>query len=321
MQLRIALGGDPEDEAQALIQRVKDFKPTHIFIQRPENTRLKQRHLSSMRRNSDFKLIYHEADPYLGPLHPLPFASRAVAKFSDVVFTVGSGAFIRNFTRLGVRDARYVPWCFEQDRVGDFEEVARDKKTHDVVVIAHRNNPRWRGLPNWRDRIRFVELLQERFGEKLAIYGRNWTGVGAKGPADFNTQSETIKTGWITANWDHFAKEPKYFSDRLPISLASGSVHATTMHPGYDSLFPESTRNFLLLGTSPENLVDLISAKLQHSSKEELLGVAADARIFAEENFRLDRKIVEMLNFERLEISPSQAENCWNVKTDSLMEI
>jgi hypothetical protein len=321
MELRISSGGNPEDVAQALIQRVRDFKPTHIFMQRPENTRLKQRHLSAMRAVLDFKLMYHEADPYLGPLHPLPFASRAVAKFSDVVFTIGSGAFIRNFTRLGVKDVRYVPWCFEPDRVGAFEEVAISKKSHDVVVIAHRNNPRWRGLPNWRERIRFVELLQERFGDRLAIYGRNWTGVGAKGLADFHTQSETIKTGWITANWDHFASEPKYFSNRLPISLASGSVHATTRHPGYDELFPEDTRDFLLLGTSPEHLVAGISEKLQKSSKDELLSVASEARSFAEKYFRQDRKIVEMLNFSGLEVSPTKAEECWNVNAESLMEI
>lgn len=321
LQMRVENNTDSEIEIQNLFKRIAEFKPDVVFMHKPAATGLRQRHLAQLRRAHNFRLIYHEADPYRGPLHPLPFASRAVAKFSDVVFTVGSGEFARNFRRAGAKDVRYVPWCFEQDRVQVQSPLTESDKTHDVVLIANRNTPRWRGLPNWKDRIRFVELLQTRFGERLALYGRNWSGISAMGPCDFHTQSLTIKTGWISANWDHFSTEPKYFSDRLPISLASGSVHATTFHRGYEDLFPKNSERFLILGRSPEHLVDSIEERLTTTSKLELLEAGREARTFAEQNFRQDRWIVNMLNFDGVHIDPKKAELVWDAAAPPTSEI
>ena len=321
LQLRILNGGEPEVEISNLIKRVRDFQPNIIFIQKAELTGLRKRHIRRMRQAADFKLIYHEGDPYTGPLHPLPLASRAVGNQSDVVFTVGDGVFARNFRNAGARDVRYVPHCFELDLVGEYKQVDETEKIHDVVVVANRHTPRFRGLPNWRERIRFVQQLQHRFGDRLGLYGNYWDGIGAKGPTPFAQQSETIKSGWISANWDHFAGESKYFSDRLPISLAAGSVHATTWHPGYDELFPPETTEFLILAKSPEALVDAISEKLENTKKIDLLNSGIQARNFAEANFRQDRKMVEMLNYERVVIDPDKAEACWDVGLEITAEI
>jgi len=321
LQLRILNGGEPEEEIEALIRRVADFKPNVVLIQKPALTSLRAGHLSRLRACAEFKLIYHEGDPYAWPLHSLPRASRHVARFADVIYTMGSGEFANNFKRLGARDVRYLPWGFAPDYVGEFTPATLQMKTHDVVVIANRLTPRFRGLPNWRDRIHFVELLQSRFGDRLGLYGKNWSGPGALGPADFYSQSEIVKTGWITANWDHFAKEPKYFSDRLPIALAAGSVHATTYHPGYEDIFPEQTRDFLIWGKSPEALVDLISQKIENTTKSDFLALAQQANLFAESNFRIDRQAVSMINFDGIHINPIAADSAWDISVAPVSEI
>lgn len=313
LQLRILNGGDIETEISHLLRLTKEFRPDTILIQRPQLTHLKNRHLEKLRESSSFSLIYHEADPYALPLHPLPASSRAVARHADVVFTVGTGAFFSNFRRVGVKDVRFMPSGYANDYTIEIDETNFATKTHDVVVMANKQTPRLRGLPNWRERIKFVELLQDRFGDRLAIYGNNWEGPGAMGPSDYYKQDETVHSGWITANWDHFAEEPHYFSNRLPTALAAGSVHATTRHSGFDEIFPRETERFLLLGDSPNHLVDLIEKKLSESPKSELIASSLDARIFADKHFRQDRQIVKMLNFRGLEVDPSRADEIWNV--------
>jgi len=48
----------------------------------------------------------------------------------------------------------------------------------------------------------------------------------------FDRQTDEIRRGRISANWDHFPRMPDYGSDRLAISLLAGRPHVTTRHPG-----------------------------------------------------------------------------------------
>ena len=50
---------------------------------------------------------------------------------------------------------------------------------------------------------------------------------------------EANRASWISAGYEHFPGTPKYFSDRLPIALHSGSAHVVNYHAGYEELFQE----------------------------------------------------------------------------------
>lgn len=320
LQWRIRNGGDPEDHRQDLIRRVRDFKPSMILMQHLGTTGLRDMHFSQMRSLGDFDLIYHEADPYSRLIHPLPRSARAAGRAADVVFTVGSGTFTNNFKIAGATDVRWAPSPFEPERfnVGGNDSLVRD---YDVVVVANRNRPRLRGLPNWKDRIGFIEHLQSRFGDRLGIYGNGWTGVGALGPVDFSRQNEAIRSGWISANWDHFASESKYFSNRLPISLAAGSIHATTRHPGYDEIFPDNTRDFLILGESHEQLGSSIEHVLSTTTPEQRVLASRSAQEFAHSNFRQDDQMVRFINFREKLVDPTVATRVWDTSAVPVSEL
>ena len=320
LQWRQREGGDAELHRQDLIARVRDFQPNLILMQHMGSTGLTSGHLKAMRRSCDFELIYHEADPYSRYLHPLPRAAAAVGRAADVVFTVGASTFAGNFARRGVRDVRWEPSPFDPERFHHQSLTSRQVPLHDVVLIANRNRPRLRGLPNWRDRIKFVQYLQDRFVGRLAVYGNGWEGPGAMGPVDFSRQDEAIRSGWVSANWDHFAEEARYFSNRLPISLAAGSVHATTHHDGYDELFEPPTRQFLLTSRSHEGLADAIEEHLGLTSPEQRFAAGLEAQKFAHARFRQDEQLVRFLNYREERVVPMRATNSWDIEAEPLHE-
>jgi len=208
---------------------------------------------------------------------------------------------------------RYLQWGFDPDRFPDAGPPVATGRDLDVTVIANRNTPRLRGLPGWRDRIAFVELVQAEFGDRCAIYGRGWGGPGAAGPVPFDEQQGRIRGAWVSANWDHFAGESKYHSDRLPISLAAGSVHATTNHPGFDDLFPAHVRRSMLLGDSPRSLLAAIVGHLRDTTPADRLEMMANAQDYAWANLRYDDQLVEMLNSVGAGIDADEASAAWSI--------
>jgi len=140
------------------------------------------------------------------------------------------------------------------------------------------------------------------------------------GPVDFSRQDEAIKSGWVTANWDHYADEPSYFSNRLPISLASGSIHATTEHPGYKRIFSKVAGDFLHFAPTFTQLGDSIEGILERTSVAERLEIGARARQFAFQNCRQDDQLVQMLNFRQAVVDPGAASAAWDLDGESLPE-
>lgn len=321
LQWRIRNGGDPEQHRQDLIRRVTDFKPNLILMQHLGTTGLRDLHFRAMRAAGEFSLIYYEADPYSRFMHPLPRPARAAGRAADVVFTVGTGIFRRNFFRSGAADVRWSPSVFDPERYRKLPVSENIERDHDIVVVANRNSPRFRGHPNWKDRIRFVSLLQERFKDRLAIYGKGWTGSGAMGPVEFSEQNRVIQSAWISANWDHYANEPSYFSNRLPISLAAGTIHATTHHPGYDDIFPNTNRSFLILERTPEALVDAIEDRLDMTTAADRIRSAKESQKFAYANFRTDDHLVKILNYRSPVVDPRLASANWSIDGQPLQDL
>ncbi|WP_442544871.1 glycosyltransferase family protein [Arthrobacter sp. KN11-1C] len=318
LQWRIRNGGEPEQHRQDMVEHFRDFQPNFVLMQHLGSTGLTDGHFRAMRSAAKFEFIYHEADPYSRFLHPLPGPARAAGRSADVTFTVGSGVFAENFRRAGSHDVRWSPHVFEPDRYRYSPVSNASFREHDVVVVANRNRPRFRGHPNWRDRIDFVTRLQERFGDRLAIYGHGWTGVGAMGPIEFSRQNEAIRSAWVSANWDHYAHEPQYFSNRLPISLAAGSIHATSWHPGYEDLFQEETKQFLLYRDSRSGLIDAIEELLSATTPEERIQAGIRGQEFAYRHYRQDDQLVSFFNYRGPRLNPIAASEAWDLDENSL---
>lgn len=303
--------GVQESHRQQLIDLVRNFRPDLVLMQHLGGTGLRRSHFSVMRSAASFHLVYHEADPYSRWKHPLPREARMAARAADVVYTVGNGAFRANFVRAGAREVRWVPSIYSPGLFGT-GPIPTGRRPYDVVMIANKNTPRFRGLPNWRERIKFVEYLENRFGPRFAIYGRGWSGPSAAGPIAYRKQAEAIQSGWISANWDHFRREPWYFSDRLPISLAAGSIHVTSDHPGYSDFFVGASR-FLLRSETFAGAGDAIERVLESTVAQDRLELAHLSRRYAAEHLRQDDQLVAMLNSFGEHIKPASARQAWTV--------
>lgn len=300
-----------EGHRQQLLDLVRTFNPNLVLMQHLGGTGMSQEHFRAMRGTTRFDMVYHEADPYTRWKHPLPSEARLAGRSADFVYTVGAGAFRKNFLRSGARNVRWLPSIYSPGLFGQ-QAIPKGRRPYDVVMVANRNTPRFRGLPNWRERIRFVDYLEKRFGGRFAIYGRGWSGPSAAGSIPYTKQAEAIHSGWISANWDHFRREPCYFSDRLPISLAVGSIHVTSDHPGHSDFFV-GTAPFLVRSGSFEAAGDAIDRVLERTDVDDRIELAHLSRRYAAEHLRQDDQLVVMLNSSAKHIDPEAARRAWTV--------
>ena len=310
LEQRMRAGGDPAEHRAALLDQAARFKPDVVFVQHAGYTGLGAAQIDRLLAGGA-ALLYQEADPYTRWIHPLPRTARIMGNRAAVVFTCGAGTFSANFRRAGARRVEWMPHTFDPGRVDARPNTA--DRSFDVVVVANQGRARFRPLPSAGQRRRFVDLLQQRWGSQMGLYGNGWTGPAARGPVPYSEQSDAIRSGRISANWDHFAAEPCYFSDRLPISLASGSIHATTLHPGYGAFFPPSTSSFLITGATPEDLASRIAHHLDRTSSDQRLEAEDAARAYAWSTLRQDDHLVTMLNAIGADIDPHDAHEAWDL--------
>lgn len=315
-ELDYAEGMPLDDLNESLVRAAKRFKPTQILIMHPHRMHLASSTLKEFRKISSPEIILWEGDAYSLLRKQPNFTDIAVARMSDVVWTVGKGSLRFNLRLYGARDVRWIPHCFETDRLRSNSPIRNSSGfIHDLSIIANKSGHRFRPAPGWRERVEFVSKCQEALPDQVSVFGWGWEGPGAKGKLDFNEQYRVISGSRITGNWDHYPRTNSYFSNRLPISLAAGSVHATTWHPGYNEIFPKMTSQFLLLEKTPKALVERIVNFLSSTDDETISQLGFAASVYAFKHFRQDDWIVKMLNSRAERINPREASESWSLNS------
>lgn len=292
---RVRKGDGPAERAR-LLEIIQEFQPTIVLFSKPGDTGVTSRDLDAWRRAADFRLILSEMDPYHWWFKPHQRETRIVARYADVAFVPGSASFVRLLRRDGARDVRWIQQGYDPGWWGRSPIVA-DTVVADVVLTGSRIRSRYapfRGLPGAPDRVRAVAALASEFGDAFHVYGAGWDVPGAKGLVPYESLESALRTAWVSANWDHFPYEPDYYSNRLPISLAIGTVHFTTRHPGFDRQFGELP--FLRFVDHPAELVPAINDYLRMAPPETRLEHARQGRVFADAHLRQDEQITRMLN-------------------------
>jgi hypothetical protein len=228
---------------------------------------------------------------------PLPRTTRQVARRADVVYLCGLGGLRRIFRAAGARDIRLCTHGFDETRFGTPWEVTTERP-FDVAMLANRVTSRLPGrrLPGARARERLAGELHRRFGERFALFGDNWERYPFdRGPVPHDEQDGANRSAFVTVGWDHFPRTPFYFSNRIPVALASGVPHVTNYQPGYEELFPDGCG--LLWGRSVREVADKVSALLDRP-RSELVDLGIEAGKFARRRFSeqsRDRAVVAEL--------------------------
>lgn len=303
--LRRVQAGDGQAERGRLLQIVREFKPTVILLDKPSGTGLRSPDVQSWRSAADFRFVVSDMDPYHWYFRPLSPEGRSVAPCADTVFVPGSSLFVRNYRRAGAKDVRWNPHTYDPGSFGHLE-IRPETVTHDVVMIGTRIGSRFgrlRRLPGAIDRERVAVELNRQFGGSFALFGSGWSEEIGRGLIPFHDQETVIRSAWVTANWDHFPAESRYFSDRLAISLASGTVHFTTWHPGFDELF--GGLPFLRPVRRHTEMAPAIRSYLESTAPADRVEHARQGRAFAAAHYRQDILVAQMLNAAGAGIDPT----------------
>ncbi len=282
--------GDAEKVRSEIIRLVKDFEPDVIYWQHVSDFELSESFIVELKAAlPKAKLIYHEADPYGRYIKRINQNMRVLFGAADLVIMSGLGDFFSIARSAGARRLLFSVQHFDSVRSGRPWEPTLER-AHDVTMIANAIGSvgvPGRYFPGSRQRKQLGQKLSDTFGTRFALYGRGWEGVEAsRGVLAFDQQEVTLRSGWVSVNWQHFDQEPYYFSNRIPISMAAGVPHITNYQAGYEHIFKEC-QGGLYFARNIEEAVDLTQYLLSQP-KEFLIEEGAKAREFAFKHLETD---------------------------------
>lgn len=262
--------GSIEKTLERVYVEVCDFSPDVIIWQHIDFFTAPTLFLKKLKSiPSQPKLVYHEADPYHSFFKPMNKNMQMILAETDLAFMCGLGNFSRLATKAGAAKVRYLPHSFDDSRVGSPWEPALSRE-FDLVMIANPIKSKIPGViyPGSDKRIEVARKVSKKFGKKFALWGKGWGNlISAKGYLPYDQQEKAIRSAWISINWDHFDRVPYYFSDRLPISIATGVCHITCYHPGYEDIF-KKCEGGLYFAKKPDEVIDIAEYLLSLPRKQ-----------------------------------------------------
>jgi hypothetical protein len=182
----------------------------------------------------DRVLLYWEGDPW-GRGKPITQSMRWWFGRADIVFSIGGESQARFYMGAGAKRVCHIPHTYCHQEFRDAEAHPPSPiSTREVVVIGSNlaRVPYLTGLPGSVARRDLVRRLRGDQSLSLRLCGPGWPKGWSAGRIPFGRQTQELRDGRVSANWDHYPRMPDYGSDRLAISLIAGRPHVTTRHPG-----------------------------------------------------------------------------------------
>jgi hypothetical protein len=223
-------------------------------------------------------LLYWEGDPW-GKGKPITRQMKWWFHRADIVFSIGGASQAHLYMAAGAKRVCHTPHTYCHLEFADAEANAPSPMVDTGVVVIGSNLariPYLTGLPGSVGRRDLVRRLRNDRSLTLRLFGPRWPKGWSAGQLAFARQTDELRNGRVSANWDHYPRMPDYGSDRLAISLLAGRPHVTTRHPGGEwlpgediGLFQESSPR--LVHDRVRNLLDM------HPTATYQMGVAAHA--------------------------------------------
>ena len=272
-----------------LLDEIEAFRPDILFWQHPQEFPIDAELLRAVRRRAGNPFIaYHEGDPF-NHFYKRTFESeRSLYRESNVFLTVGLGPQLRLFQQWRNHPYFYfVPSFFTRERVGLPPDPGVIGSRYDAVMIgsiAYRM--KLLKQPGSPGRIRLARGLARVMGDRFAVFGKNWpSGTNAHGYLNPLAQTVNIQSARMSVIWENFPEHTFYFSDRLPISIASGIPHITSRRQGYEILFAHTPG--LFFADTVEDAID-IACYLRSLPHNRIVELGLEARTWAFANLEAD---------------------------------
>ena len=213
---------------------------------------------------------YRDGDIYHPFYKPMPKEIFQILSFCNVSFWCGYDHYAGKARRF-CQDMRYVPSVTDPVRFPWKSD--NDEKEYDVVMIGNlvRSKIPFKSLPGGPERMKLATTMHKLFGDKFAVFGKGWEGMGfAKGLVPFKDQGTIYRKARIALGNNNMHAS-YYFSNRLPIALSTGALMVYNYEEGIDLPFADIKYNYFfrnneqashlvkdLLGTS-QNEIDNLS--------------------------------------------------------------
>jgi len=275
--------GDPGKVRREILESAADFRPDILFWQHVDHFSVDDAFIADLRAAvPSCRLVYHEADPYARHIKRINENMKVLFRHADLVVMSGVGSFFSIAREAGARRLLYSRQHFDNVRSGRSWEPTLDRP-NDLVMIANAVGSikiPGRRFPGSRNRVELGRRLSRIFGERFCLHGNGWEGLSSdRGRLPFDRQEVTLRSAWLSVNWQHFDREPYYFSNRVPISMAAGVPHVTNYQPGYERIFKDCEGGLYFAETVGE-AVELVEYLLSRP-REFLIDEGRKAQAFA----------------------------------------
>lgn len=269
---------------EKMLNLATNFNPSLIIFFHIGNFYLDKSFLYQLKNNESKPiLVYDEGDMYGGWSKPITFSMKSLMKQVDVVSIRGLGGFYENVRKYNT-NIIYTPHSnslITKTKI----IIPKENKNKEFVFIGNRVTSKVgniRRLPGASGREKFVLEMSKYFPNHFKIFGNGWDNiVGNKGILTFEDQTDVCENFWIQVSYEHYPKIPYYFSDRLPISLASGQIFVCHYHKGYENIFKEC--DFIYFYNDTKEAIDIINY-LFSLGTEDLILKSNHAREWANKN-------------------------------------
>jgi hypothetical protein len=149
----------------------------------------------------------------------------------------------------------------------------REKYNHDIVFCA--SNPRNYAYPDIKLRESIILEMHNKYKNEFSVYGYFWEKLNLcnswKGVLNFYEQNDVYNGSKIVLSVSCYNDVRKYFSNRLPIALAAGTMVMSKYFPGIEEYF-ENHKHLVWFNTKEECLY-LIDYYLKHDEEREQIGI------------------------------------------------
>jgi hypothetical protein len=193
-------------------------------------------------------------DPFGRWARRIPSTYKTAARLSEVNFSTSMGYLASQLSASGAKNIVLMPNGVCQVRFSAALNRTDYDPIHDVVFVGNSigaRNPFSDFFWNERRRRDFVKQFSKHFGDRFAVYGRNWSGPSARGPIPYSEQHQVFRRSRVVAGGFPYAWCDYYTSDRVLIALASGIPFVDFAVPMVDQLF-EDGRDWWLACTTEE---------------------------------------------------------------------
>ncbi len=179
------------------------------------------------RSNPDLFVIATSGDGFGRFFNRLPRSILTAARLADITFFTGMGYMAQMAVNAEAKNVVLMPNGCCRERFGEFDEdnIGLNRE-FDLLFIGSNNagrNPFSQLSSAGRLRNKMVTRLEQRYGCRFVLFGRNWSGHPSwQGSLPYSEQVSTIRRSRLVIGGFPGIRVPYYTSDRFFNSLVSG---------------------------------------------------------------------------------------------------